>query len=105
MSAATEHNATLAQVIADDAGCTCSGACANGTQPCTCGLAMPVPAGWAASAATEIGADDDYSLPRRADDISLEEFVCALAMFGLLLVCAVFLPELQDLARAWRLGK
>ncbi len=55
MNAATEHTATLARVIADDAQCQCSGACRNGREPCTCGLAMPVPTGWAASSCTKLG--------------------------------------------------
>lgn len=105
MNAATEHNATLAQVIADDAGCTCTGACVNGTQPCTCGLDMPIPAGWAASASTEMGADEDYyRLPRRADDIDLAEVLCVV-LLAALLVCTALLPDLHDLALAWRLGK
>ncbi len=64
MNAHTEHTATLARVIADDAQCQCSGACRNGREPCTCGLAMPVPTGWAASSAAELGSYlDDVQEP------------------------------------------
>ena len=53
MNAHTEHPATLARVIADDQRCQCTGHCVNGTKPCTCGLEMPIPTGWAASSAAE----------------------------------------------------
>ncbi len=55
MNASTEHTATMARVIADDQHCQCTGHCVNGTKPCTCGLEMPIPTGWAASSATELG--------------------------------------------------
>jgi len=94
MNAHTEHNATLAQVIADDASCTCSGACVNGRQACTCGLGMPVPTGWAASSATELGADDDYyRLPRRADDITWDELLAAIALVAVLILAVLCWPE------------
>ena len=66
MNAATEHTATLARVIADDAQCQCSGACRNGREPCTCGLDIPpLPA----EACTELGSYlDDVQEPGREID-------------------------------------
>lgn len=94
MNAHTEHNATLAQVIRDDADCLCSGACRNGRDVCTCGLCMPVPTGWAASASTEIGADDDYySLPTRPGELTGWELFAGLLLLVVCVVAYLAWPE------------
>ncbi len=91
MNAATEHTATLARVIADDAQCQCSGACRNGREPCTCGLAMPVPTGWAASSAAELGSYlDDVQEPGQINWWEVLGGVGFLA--GLVLACWVPYP-------------
>lgn len=92
MNAHTEHAATLARVIADDAQCQCSGACRNGREPCTCGLAMPIPTGWAASSATELGSYlDDVQEPGR--EINWWEVLGGVGFVaGLVLACWVPYP-------------
>lgn len=91
MNAHTEHTATLARVIADDAQCQCSGACRNGREPCTCGLAMPVPTGWAASSAAELGSYlDDVQEPGQINWWEVLGGVGFLA--GLVLACWVPYP-------------
>ncbi len=92
MNAHTEHTATLARVIADDAQCLCTGACRNGREPCTCGLAMPVPTGWVASSCTELGSYlDDVPDPGR--EIDWLEVLGGIGFIaGLVLACWVPYP-------------
>lgn len=92
MNAHTEHTATLARVIADDAQCQCTGACRNGREPCTCGLGMPVPTGWAASSATELGSYlEDVPDPGR--EIDWWEVLGGVGFIaGLVLACWVPYP-------------
>lgn len=92
MNAHTEHTATLARVIADDQRCQCTGACCNGREPCTCGLRMPVPQGWAASSAAELGSYlDDVQEPGR--EIDWWEVLGGVGLVaGLALACWVPMP-------------
>lgn len=92
MNAHTEHTATLARVIADDQHCQCTGHCVNGTKPCTCGLEMPIPTGWAASSATELGSYLD-DVPDPAAPWTAWELLGAVGFVSaLVLVCWVPYP-------------
>lgn len=92
MNAHTEHTATLARVIADDAQCQCTGACRNGREPCTCGLAMPVPTGWAASSCTELGSYLDHVKEPGAPWTAWELLGAVGFVSALVLVCWVPYP-------------
>lgn len=90
MNAHTEHTATLARVIADDAQCQCTGACRNGREACTCGLGMP---SMPAEACTELGSYLDHVPDPTGSPWTVWELIGAVGLVAALaLACWVPYP-------------